>query len=129
MITLSALLLPLAEEAWFSSETTTYMGAYGGAILGSLGGMLGAGAGLLVPRGRGKLFVLPAMAVFAGIGMLCLIMALAAVVVNQPSHVVFPFILLGFVLCSVMIPLFFVTRKLYAQAEQRKLEADSLRHS
>ncbi len=129
MITLSALLLPLVEEAWFSTETTTYMGAYGGAILGSLGGMLGAGAGLLVPRGKGKMFVLPAMAVFAAIGVACIMLALAAVIVSQPMYVIFPFILLGFVLTSVMVPLFFVTRRLYAQAEQRKLEADALRRS
>jgi MFS family permease len=114
---------------WWTTQTGTLIGALGGGGLGALGGMLGACAGVLAPRGRGRAFVLGSMMAMAALGLVLLIAGIVAVVGGQPHHVYYPLLLIGAVLTLVIGPLIPVVRLRYAQAEQRRLEAQSLRHA
>ena len=41
---------------WWSQSFATYLGAFGGAGLGVIGGTLGAAMGILAPKGKCKVF-------------------------------------------------------------------------
>lgn len=112
---------------WWTAQTGTYIGAFGGAALGVFAGLLGACAGMLAPRGRGRAFVLGSMAALASIGAVALIIGLIALIGGQPRHVYSPLCLLGGLLAVIIGPLLPVIRLRYAQAEQRRLDAADLR--
>lgn len=112
---------------WWTVQTGTYIGALGGAGLGVLGGILGACAGMLAPKGRGRGLVLGAMAALVAIGAVLLIASVAAVIGGQPHHVYYPLCLMGGLLTVIAGPLLPVVRMRYAQAEHRRLDAQGLR--
>ena len=95
-----------------------------GAFWGIYGALVGTLYCLLAPRGKGRRF-LTGLLVFAFImGITHLVVGIAAVLLGQPYHVWFPFLLLGGLLTFV-IPLgpFPAIKKAYDQAELRKLQA------
>lgn len=124
-------LIPLLQEtaAWFSEKTSIYIGSFGGAAVGTFGGILGAIGGVMAPRGQGRGFVIGSFVTVGGMGVLCLLFALIALIMGQPKFVWSPFGLLGVVSAGVFLPLTLVMKKRYAEAEQRTLEAQSLRQS
>jgi hypothetical protein len=63
------------------------------------------------------------------IGGAMLVTGIVGVVMGQPYHVYFPLLLAGFILVCVLTPLLPVIRMRYAQAEHRRLDADSMRRS
>ena len=52
---------------------------------------------------------------------------LYALATGQPYHVWYPFALMGFILAVVLGSLLPVVRRRYAQAEQRRIDAEALR--
>jgi hypothetical protein len=117
------------STAWFSEETAIYIGSFGGAGIGTFGGILGALGGVLAPRGQARGFVIGSFMTVGVLGLLCLLFAGVALVMGQPSFVWAPFGLLGVVASSVCLPLVPVMIKRYDEAEARQLEAHSLRQS
>lgn len=122
---------PLLQEttAWISYQTSIYIGSFGGAGVGTLGGILGALAGVLAPKGQARGFVIGSFLTIGVLGLLSLLFALVALVMGQPTFVWSPFGLLGLVASSVCLPLTVVMKKRYEEAEARQLEAHSLRQS
>jgi hypothetical protein len=114
---------------WFDENV---FGAWFGAIAGGGGGMLagliGAAAGVLAPRGKGRALVLGGMAALVVLGLAFLALGLVALAAGQPFGIWFGPVLVGVVftvVCGSLIP---VVRGAYARAEERRLQAEALRH-
>lgn len=129
MILTELLLQAETVTPWFDQQTGTYIGAFGGAGAGVLGGLVGMAGGLLVPHGKGRGFVLGTMATCAILGAISVLTGLVGLILGQPYHVYYPLLLLGGVLGGVMGGLLPVVRRRYMEAEQRRLDADALRRS
>ena len=115
---------------WFDEQTAGLIGgALGGVLGGGFGGIGGALAGVLAPRGKAKGLVLGLFVSGILIGVVLLAVAGVALVQSQPYHVWYPFGLMGLIMTSVMGGLFPVVRARYRQADERKMEAESLRRS
>ena len=123
------LLLQEDPSPWFSTETGTYLGAFGGAAIGVLGGTLGAAAGVLAPKGKGRGPVLGTMMTLAVLGAITFVIGLVGLILGQPYAVWYPLLLLGGITGGVLGGLTPVIKKRYAEAEQRRLDADALRRS
>lgn len=127
-MTLSLMTLFLADaEPWFAEDTMIYFGAYGGAAVGVIGGLLGAAAGVLAPQGKGRGLILNTMLVLGCLGVVSLLTGILAAVLGQPYVVYYPFLLLGLILSSVMFAVRPAVSKRYQEAEQRKVEAAAMR--
>ena len=116
---------------WFHDVNLfdTWYGAFFGVVFGTLGGLLGGLAGFWVPQGKGRRFILGAMTTFAIFGTLLFITGIVALATGQPWGIWYPFAMSGLASGGVMGGLLPHARRLYAQAEARKLEAGALRHS
>lgn len=118
------------SEPWFEPNTFGMLfGAIGGGVGGSLCGILGAAAGVLAPRGRGRAWILGGFYLSVALGLLSLGFGIAAVLNHQPYGIWYPALLMGIVLTAVMGGLIPVVRLRYAQAEARRLEADGIRNA
>ncbi len=115
--------------AWWTPETSNMIGAFGGAGVGILGGILGTAIGVLAPKGIGRSVVLGMQMAVAGLGAGCLVTGIVAVVIGQPYTVWYPLVLIGFVATAVLGGLIPVTRNAYRHAEQRKLDAQEMLRS
>ena len=123
------MLMTLLADAWWTGEQAGWIGGIGGSALGILGGLIGTVCGVLAPRGKGRLFVLGTMSAVVIISFTILIVGLVALLIGQPYMVWYPCLLigvLGVVIFGGLIP---VIRGVYRQAEQRQLEAQSLRRA
>jgi len=122
------LLTLLADaEPWFSEKVAIYFGSFGGAAIGVFGGILGAAAGMLAPKGKGRSFILNSMLGLGCLGIVFAVVGVVAVVMGQPYAIYYPFLLLGLLLTTVMFAVRPAIRQRYAEAEQRKVEAAALR--
>lgn len=113
---------PNAFGAWYGSIA----GGVGGSLIGILGGIAGS---VLIPRGKGKTFVLGAFWTFIVLGAVSLLAGLVAVVAGQSYAIYFPFCLVGVIyvlVCGGLIP---SIKGRYRQAEQLRMEAESIRTS
>jgi hypothetical protein len=114
--------LPAGEGtggAWLSQRELGLVGA----IVGSTIGLFGALIGVLVGRRRGRGFVLPAMTAAAVVGAALVALAGVALVVGQPPSVAYVLFLPGAILaltCGLGVPR---VRRLYAEAELRRMRA------
>lgn len=115
-----------ATAGWWSVQQGTLIGAFGGAGVGLLGGTLGPAMGILLPRGKGKMFILPALAGIGCLGLALLGIGLFALASDQPRHVWYPLTLMGVIAAGVMLPLFFVAKGRYRAAERNRMEAQDL---
>ena len=115
---------PWFNEMWFG---TLYGSIVGGGICGMGGGTLGGLIGYLAPQGKGRTVLLGAMKVFVLFGFLNLAFGLVALLAGQPYGIWYGPVLLGFLMPVLFGCLLPVARKRYAEAEQRRLQAESLR--
>jgi multidrug transporter EmrE-like cation transporter len=94
-----------------------------GTLLGVAGGLWGSLSGMLVPRGKGRLLIVGGAAVFLVLSLGLLVAGIVALSKGQPYGIWyglgFPG-LLGTVLFAIFLPM---SRTLYVQAEQRKIQA------
>ena len=104
-----------------------FYGAIGGGALGVLGGILGAAAGYLAPRGKGRSFILGAFTALLIIGILHLSVGVFALASDQPYGIWYVLVLTGAILTVVAGALLPVVRKRYAEAETRRIDAAVLR--
>lgn len=126
VLSLQAAAAAPSQEGWWSVQQGTLIGAFGGAGVGLLGATLGPAMGILVPKGKGKSIILPALLLIGVLGTALLITGVVALISKQPYHVWYPVSLIGFVASAVMLPLFFVAKGRYRAAERNRMEAQDL---
>ena len=117
-------------EPWFDELAFGIgFGAIGGSVLGSMGALIGTAAGILVPRGRGRAWLLPLTPCTALLGLASLVLGLVALVAGQPYAIWYPPTLGGASGAFVFGTGIWVLRARYAEVERRRLDAEGLRHS
>jgi hypothetical protein len=110
---------PGSGGAWLSDRAI----GVAGAVIGTAVGLFAVVIATLTGRRRGRRFVLAAMAVAAGVGVTLLVLSIVGLATGQPPGVVLLLLVAGLVLAAafgVSIPR---TRRLYADAELRKMRA------
>jgi MFS family permease len=112
---------------WWNAQAGTWIGALGGAGLGTFGGLLGAAIGVCAPRGIGRKPILAIATLLIAVGVISLIAGIVAAIISQPRHVYYPLLLIGFILTVVLGSLMPVTMARYRAAEQRRIDAQSIR--
>ncbi len=112
---------------WFDTRTAILYGAIGGSACGVLGGVVGTLAGRLAPQGKGRGLILGLMYLGLVFGVANLALGVIAVTQHQPYAIWYPFVLLGVILTLVFGLLLPMVKRVYAQVELRKIEADKLR--
>jgi Ca2+/Na+ antiporter len=115
-----------AVSPWWTTQTSIWIGALGGSGVGLLGAILGPAMGILIPKGKGKAFILPSLLVMAIVGGCMELVGIAAVIQQQPYHVWYPLVLLGAICLCVMLPLYFVAKARYRALEVNRMEARDL---
>jgi len=115
-------------DPWFDSQTAGMIGATIGVVLGAGFGGLGGGlGGPLAAVGKAKGLVLGVFGLGLAIGVGLILTGLVALVLGQPWHVWFVFLMPGVVMSVVMGGLLPMIRAQYARAEQRKMDAAAIR--
>jgi len=115
---------------WFDPQTFgTYFGAFGGAIVGVLGGFFGAVGSWAAQRNKWRAPMLGSMTICGFLGVVSLITGLVALATGQPYGIWYPLALIGLVSSVCFIALQPILRKRYAEADSRRMEAHALRHS
>jgi hypothetical protein len=115
-------------EPWFDPNTFgAWFGSIAGGGLGTLGGLLGAAAGTLAPRGKAKGFIMGTWYVLLAIGAVLLLVGVYAIVAGQLRAIWYGPLLCGVIISAVMGSLLPVIRLRYRQAEQRRIDADGIR--
>lgn len=115
---------------WFDPALFgTWFGVLVGGVGGSLGGLLGAVAGTLAPQGKGRAFVLGGMWAFTVLGFIVAAFGLVALLCGQPFFIWFFPLFFGPDIALIFGLLTPVVRRRYAEAEERRLEAEVLRRS
>jgi len=109
-------------EWWTMREVARYGGLIGGGV-GGLAGVLGATAGVMVCRGKGRRFVVGAMTAFTVIGLGSLIAGVVALFGSQPWHVTYPLLLMGVILTAVCGSNTWMIRRMYVKVEMRQMVA------
>ena len=116
-------------EPWFDEITFgTMWGSIVGGGGGSLCGLWGGLVGWLAPQGKGRAWLLGAGWVFFGLGVLSLAFGLYALAAGQPYGIWYPLCLTGVLFTVLLGCLMPVARKRYAEAEERRLQAETFRH-
>ena len=115
-------------EPWFDPNTFgAWFGTIAGGGLGTLGGLLGAAAGILAPRGKAKAVIVGAWYLTIAFGVAVLLFGVYALVVGQPWGIWYGPVLCGTIITIVMGGLLPVIRMRYRAAEQRRIDAEGLR--
>ena len=111
---------PLAPAgAWWGPRAA----GLGGAVFGSLVGVLGALVGILAQQGKGRIFALGLLKAMLAFGVVATGLGVTALVRSQPFDVVYPLLLLG-VLCGVLsAALLAPLRRRYEEIELRRMRA------
>jgi hypothetical protein len=107
------------DGAWLPGPSVGIVGGIAGGAIGILGALIG----VLVSRRQGRAFVLPAMTAAAITGVALILAGGVALVAGQPPLVVYLFVLPGTVLAlafGLQVPR---VRRLYADAELRRMRA------
>ena len=112
---------------WWTEQHAAYFGAIGGSALGGLGGLIGTLAGIYAPRGRLRRTVLGLMSAAVVVGVIFLIGGVIALIDHQPYAVWYPLLLLGIISTAVLGGLLPMVKSRYREAENRRLDAESLR--
>ena len=112
---------------WWTEATGILVGAYGGAGYGSLAGVFGGLSGTLAAKGRARTAVFAVHIGFLTVGVISLAGGLVALATGQPHHVWYPLVLIGGIgsmLFGLLLP---QLKQRYAAAEQRTVEANTIR--
>jgi hypothetical protein len=109
-------------EWWTMREVAQYGGWVGGGV-GCLGGLLGATAGFLVSRGKGRKFVMGSMAVLTAMGVAALAAGIVGLMEDQPWHVKYPLLAVGIIVMSVCGLNTWLLRRIYMKVELERTSA------
>jgi hypothetical protein len=124
---MSDLVVQLAAQVqpWF--ENQGMVGGLLGAGAGVMGGIYGTTVGLLAPRGKARGFVFGMHFTFLVLGALLLVAGVTAVSTGQPYGVWYALLLPGGLITALMAAFLPMVRMRYRQAEHRRLEAEEFR--
>jgi len=115
-------------DPWFTEQTAGMVGVAIGVGLGAgFGGIGGGLGGPLAAMGKAKGLVLGIFGLGLVIGVGLALTGLVALVMGQPWHVWFVFLLPGVTASLIFGCLLPVIRTQYARAEQRKMDAAAIR--
>jgi hypothetical protein len=115
-------------DPWFDPNTFgAWFGTIAGGGLGVLGGSLGAAAGLLAPRGKGKNIIVSAWIALIVIGVAMLLFGGYAWAVGQPWGIWYGPVLCGTIVTIVLGGQLPMICSRYRQAENRRMDAEGLR--
>lgn len=115
-------MMGMPGQWWSPLWAAKWTGALGGGF-GALAGILGALSGLLIPRGRGRRFLMGVFGVLAVVSAGTLCAGLVALATRQPYWVYAPLLLTGIVATPVIGGSLLVIRKRYEAVEMRKMQA------
>lgn len=121
-LTVSDLQTSAASE-WFNGRTGGVVGGVLGCLGGLYGALVGCLCGFLVPRGRGKRWVMGLVLLGTVMGAVSLLFGLSALLIGQPYHVWYPFLLTGGIIVCLFPFLFVTINKEYAKVELRRMQA------
>src|SRR5262245_56961818 len=117
------------SEPWFEPNT---FGAWWGAIVGggggSLIGLIGGLAGLLLPRGIGRTVFQIFFGFFAVMVLVFLAVGIGALLDGQPYGIWYAFLLTGALFTFLCGGGVFYVRHLAAKLEHRHMQSEALRH-
>jgi hypothetical protein len=116
-------------DPWFTQQAAGIIGGVLGATLGGvLGGAVGGGVcGPLAAVGKARRFVMGYFTFLAVLGTALVLVGAFAVAIGQPWYVWYCLGLPGVIVAGLAVGLRPVLRKQYAAAEQRRIDAASLR--
>lgn len=121
--------MAMQATEWWSQSFGTYLGAFGGAGIGIIGGTLGAAMGFLAPKGKCKTLVLSTMGLVIAASAVLLVTGIIALIIGQPRHVWYGPMLIGFIGTIVLGSLFPMVLMRYRQAEARRMDAETFKRS
>lgn len=107
------------NAGWWSDRAAGFIGAIGGSAMG----ILGAAVGALSSRGRARRFVLSVSVGAAALGVVLIAVCGLALAQGQPRAVTFTLGLSGGLLAVIFGSLIPRLRRIYAQAELRRMRA------
>ena len=116
---LEPLALSAPELGWWSQQTSSKVGGWGGGIVGVIGSVLG----ILGGRRKARRFVLGAILVGAVLGGFLLVSGVIGTMAGQPGFVTYPLYLGGVIMTAVFGFNYWNLRRVYAQAEMREMAA------
>ena len=105
---------------WFDAQTSGLIGGILGATVGVCGGVLGTVMGIFARKGKYEKFALISFIILVVFGAISLCVGTIALIMRQPWHVWYPFILIGGLLVVVFLPNYFSIKKFYANAKLNK---------
>jgi uncharacterized membrane protein YfcA len=108
---------------WFDAQMTGLLGAVLGSVAGVCGGILGVMAGVFARKGKFKKLVLTFAAALIAFGAMSLSAGIIALMMQQPYHVWYLFMIPGGILVAALLPNYFNIKKVYARAELSKMSA------
>jgi hypothetical protein len=111
------------SQAWVNPQL---LGAILGAGFGCAAGLWGTLAGILVPRGKARLFILTFGWSLLGCALLCLALAGVAYAAGQPHGIWYGFGLVGVIGLFVLPTGLFTMHRGYSQGEARRIQAEDL---
>ena len=116
------------NEPWWDVNTFGALyGSIAGGGLGTLGGLWGALGGVLAPKGKGRAVVLGLGWLLFAVGVSQLAFGLYALAAGQPYGIWYGPCLTGVIIPVVVGSLIPVVRKRYAEAEDRRMQAEGFR--
>ncbi len=106
-------------HAWWSDRQGGMVGGILGGVLGTLGGVIG----WLASKGRARRFVVGASLASIAVGIVLLILGVAAVLMRQPYGVWSPLLLCGTLIVSILPGQLRIFRRTYEEQELRRMGA------
>ena len=105
--------------AWWNPRMSGWVGGVGGAVLGTLGAIVG----LLAGRGRARRVVIGLLMTILITGGTSLLMGLVALSLRQPYHVYYPLLLCGVIATLVPLTMLPQLKRRYEELELRRMTA------
>lgn len=114
---------------WWTPAQAGIIGAIVGGGGGTLLGLLGAAAGVLVPRNKGHAWIPPLFLAVGILGVLALAVGVVALAQGQPWHVWMIPVQIGLLAAILGFVLRMVIMRVYTHHEHRRLDAAALRNA
>lgn len=111
---------------WFDESTAGYVGVILGCSCGLMGAILGIFVGVCIPKGKRLGLVYRILKLFIIIGVLIFITGGTALLMGEPRHVWYPFLLCGFITTFVLLLNYPNIKRSCTVAELKKMHINDL---